>query len=69
MDVDALVMTAAARHGIYATGAETFAGPVDGVRVTVVECCTTADAETLANACMSNDIPAKSSGNKTMILH
>lgn len=69
MDIDALVMTAHNLHGVRAEGAETFAGPVEGVTITVVTFPDADDAETFTDACMSEKIPARQYGARVVLLH
>jgi hypothetical protein len=69
MDVDLLVMTAAARHGVQASDAETFAGPVPGSMLTAVTFGTEDEAAVFAGACMAESIPARRYGAAVLILH
>ncbi len=62
MDVDALVMAAATKHGVYATGAETFTAPIRGVQLTAVTFPDEEQAATFAAACMGDGVPAMECG-------
>ncbi len=62
MDVDALVMTAATKHGVYATGAETYTTPIRGVQITSVTFPDAEQAATFAAACMGDGVPARECG-------
>jgi hypothetical protein len=69
MDIDALVMTAAAHHSLYADGAETFAGPLPGVQLSGVTFPDADDAQRFAQACMRDGIPARAYGATAVVLH
>jgi hypothetical protein len=58
VDIDTLIMTAASKYQIYATGATTIALPFGDARVTAVTFPDQEQAETFAAACMGDGIPA-----------
>jgi hypothetical protein len=58
MDITALVMTAATKYQVYATGAQTYLGPL-GVNFTAVTFPDAEQAETFVAACMGDGIPAR----------
>lgn len=68
MNIDALVMTAHSLYDVRAESTETFAGPVDGVTITVVTFPDADDAETFADACMAEKIPARQYGARVVLL-
>jgi hypothetical protein len=68
MDIDSLVMTAAAQHGVYATDAETYSGPA-GSTLSAITYPDETSATTLARACMAEGIPARAYGQTGVILH
>lgn len=68
MNIDQLVMAAAQLHRVYATGAETLAGPA-GSTLTAVEFPDREQADRFATACMGEGIPARSYGTSVVVLH
>lgn len=62
MDITALVMTAAAKYGVCASGATTHSLPFGAALVTAVTFPSADQAETFAAACMGDGIPAKHYG-------
>jgi hypothetical protein len=73
MDIDALVMTAAARYSVHATGADTYKGPVNGAQLSAIYFASADEAAILARRCMAEGIPAcaypNDDGNAVIILH
>jgi hypothetical protein len=74
LDITEFVMTAAHLHGVHATSAETFTGPVPGSQLSVVRFPSADEAARIAVACMAEGLPARTypagtEGTPVVILH
>jgi hypothetical protein len=70
MDVDSVVMAAYRLYGVRAESTEAFAGPVEGVTITVMTFPDADEAETFTDACMAERrIPARQYGARVVLLH
>lgn len=69
VNVDTLVMTAATQHRVYATGSETFAGPIGAAQLTTVTFPDSGQATAFALACMREQIPARAYAATVVVLH
>jgi hypothetical protein len=59
VDIDALVLAAASRTGVRARGADTYSTPAPPAQISVITLASQADAIRLADACMTDGIPAR----------